>query len=356
MTSPHHSGHQLIGLALLALLLIVSLETAAKFQLDYAVPLPPPPKNGLSQLVWIRDQFGYANPNVIIVVRDTNSYLWALAYAGGLIYFGNLFYLLANQTDYGLLKSPDSAIRSDYLGSIQKLWVSGALGNLDSGKYSILVPSEIYEPDVLEMQVLRLLGGGILSVDQTSQSRIKQLFAAWTNARSSNDILKAAAPYLAIDPLVDCSTYSSVISTSSQVTINVASNFTDNSRCSLHVTTGTLPDAMLYATLNGKGTWNLTNESYVGFYFRGTTNSTRDYSFTILLSSAPEYSSFYYYTVADQGLWDGGVHGLVIPLSEFEAIGNPGLSSIDSIRLGVYTGQGGTFNYSLEYLVAAHSI
>ena len=341
----------MLVLAIAIMVIIVSAEFSAQFQVDFAVPWSPPSQAGLSELAWIRDHFGFDNPSVIIVVRDPSSYLWALAYNGGLIYFGNLLYLLSNRTDYSMLNNSDPQVRSDYIGSIQRLWTYGVLKKIDSGNYLILLPSALYNPDVLEVQALAAYGGGVLSVRQMTNVSLQKLFAAWTLARSTNDILGAARSYLAFNPIAYCITYSNWASTSSRTTVEVAQNFTNVFPCSLHVTAIAVKDLADYAFLNG--TWNLKNESYIGFYFKGTVDSTGTFFLTVLLGSAPNYTSYYYYDVIDKSLWDGKIHGLVLQLSLFQSRDSPDLSSISSVQFGVYSVEGGVFDYSLEYVVVA---
>ncbi len=338
-----------LGIAIMVI--IVSAEFSAEFQVDFAVPRSPPSQAGLSELTWIREHLGYDNPRVIIVVRDPSSYLWALAYNGGLIYFGDLFYLLTNQTDYSLLNNSDPQVKSDYIGSIQRLWIYGVPRKIDSGTYLILVPSDLYNPDVLEMQTLAAYGGDVFSVRQMTTINLQQLFAAWTHARSTNDILGAATPYLVVNPVANCTAYSNWASASSTTTVRIEQNFTNVFPCSLSVTTKATKDSAQYASLNG--IWNLANETYIGFYFKGKANSTGDFSLTILLSSAPNYTSYYYYNMIGPGMWDGTVRGLVLQLSRFQSRDSPDLSSISSVQFGIYSVEGGSFEYSLEYLVLA---
>jgi len=340
-----------LGIAIMVI--IVSAEFSAEFQVNFAVPRAPPSQTGLSELLWIRDHSGYDNLSVIIVVRDPSAYLWALAYNGGFIYFGDLFYLLTNQTDYGFLNNKDPQIRSDYIGSVQKLWIYGVLKQINSGKYVILVPSDLYRPDVLEIQALTQFGGGVYSARQMTHDSLQQLFAAWTLARSTNDILAGATPYVTIDPVANCSSYSNWTSTSSTTRVRIAQNFTKLSPCSIQVTTIAAKDSAQYVKLDG--TWNLMNEAYIGFYFKGTTNSSGSYWLTLLINSAPDYSSYYYYDVMDQNLWDGTVRSVVLELSQFQIRGSPNLSSVSSIQLGIYSVKGGTFAYDLQYLVSAHN-
>ena len=340
-----------LGIAIMAI--IVSAEFSAEFQVNFAVPRAPPSQTGLSELLWIRDHSGYDNLSVIIVVRDPSAYLWALAYNGGFIYFGDLFYLLTNQTDYGFLNNKDPQIRSDYIGSVQKLWTYGVLRQINSGKYVVLVPPDLYQPDVLEIQALTQVGGGVYSARQMTDAILQQLFAAWTLARSTNDILAAATPYITIDPVANCTSYSNWTSTSSTTLVQVAQNFTKLSPCSMHVTTKAAKDSAQYVKLYG--TWNLMNEAYIGFYFKGTANSSGSYLLTLLINSAPDYSSYYYYNLIDQSLWDSTVRGVVLELSQFQIRGSPNLSSVSSIQLGIYSVEGGPFDYNLQYLVAAHN-
>jgi hypothetical protein len=315
-------------------------------------PCPDPPSQaGLSELSWIRDHLGFDNPHVIIVVRDPSSYLWALAYNGGLIYFGNLFYLLTNKTDYSLLNNSDPQVRSDYIGSIQRLWIYGVPGKIDSGSFLILVPSDLYNPDVLEIQTLAAYSGGVFSVRQMTTNTLQQLFAAWTRARSTNDILGAATPYLIINPIANCTAYSNWASASSTTTVRVEKNFTNVFPCSVHISTKATKDSAQYTFMNGK--WNLANESYIGFYFKGKANSTGDFLLTFLLSSAPNYTSYYYYNLIDASMWDGTVRGIVLQLSRFQSRDSPDLSSISSVQFGVYSAEGGSFEYSLAYVVLA---
>jgi hypothetical protein len=331
--------------------IIVSAEFSAEFQVNFAVPRAPPSQAGLSELTWIRDHFGFDNPSVILVVRDPSSYLWALAYNGGLIYFGDLFYLLTNQTDYRFLNNTDPQIRSDYVGSIQRLWIYGVPRKIDSGSYLILVPSDLYNPDVLEMQTLAAYGGGVLFVRQMTTDNLQQLFAAWAHSRSTNDILGAAAPYLAINPIANCTAYSNWASASLATTVRLEQNFTNIFPCSLSVTTKATKDSAQYVILNG--IWNLANETYVGFYFKGKANSTGDFFLTILLSSTPNYTSYYYYNMIDAAMWDGTVRGFVLHLSRFQSRDSPDLSDISSFQFGIYSAEGGSFEYSIEYVVLA---
>ena len=340
-----------LGIAIMAI--IVSAEFSAEFQVNFAVPRDPPSQTGLSELSWIRDHFGYDNLSLIIVVRDPSAYLWALAYNGGLIYFGDLFYLLTNQTDYSFLNNHDPQIRSDYIGSVQKLWIYGVLRQINSGKYLILVPSDLYQPDVLEIQALTPFGEGVYSARHMTPQGLQQLFSAWTLAKSTNDILAEATPYITIDSIANCTSYSNWTSASSRTNVQFAENFTKVSPCSIHVTTNAPKDSALYVKLDG--TWNLINESYIGFYFKGTTNSSRTYWLTLLINSAPDYASYYYYNVIDQSIWDGTVRSVVLELSQFQILGSPNLSSVSSIQLGIYSLEGGTFTYNLQYLVAAHN-
>ncbi len=340
-----------VGIAIMVI--IVSAEFSAEFQVDFAVPRSPPSQAGLSELSWIRGHFGYDNLSIIIVVRDPSAYLWALAYNGGFIYFGDLFYLLTNQTDYSFLKNSDPQVRSDYIGSIQKLWTYGVLQEIKSGKYLILVPPALYAPDVLEIQALTPFGGGVLSARQMTSANLQNLFAAWTLAKSTNDILTSAMPYIAIRPAANCTEYSGWTSTSSTTTVAVVQNFTRYSPCSVHVATTATKDSAQYVTLNG--IWNIVNEAYIGFYFKGTANSRGSYMLTVLLSSAPGYSSYYYYNVIEESLWDGTLQGVVLVLSQFQSRGSPDLSSISSVRIGIYSVEQGTFEYNLQYLVIAHN-
>ena len=340
-----------LGIAIMAI--IVSAEFSAEFQVNFAVPRSPPSQTGLDELSWIRDRFGYDNLSVIIVVRDPSAYLWALAYNGGFVFFGDLFYLLANRTDSSFLNNRDPQIRSDYIGSIQKLWIYGVLKQIDSGKYMILVPSELYRPDVLELQALTQFGGGVFAARQMTHENLQQLFTAWTLARSTNDVLAAATPYIAMDPVANCTRYSSWTSASSATRPTYAQNFTKLSTCSIHVATNAARDSAQYVRLNG--TWNLMNEAYVGFYFKGTASSTGAYWFTLLISSGPNYSSYYYYNVLNESLWDGTVRSVVLELSQFQGHGSPDLSSVSSVQFGVYSVEGGIFDYNLEYLVTAHN-
>jgi len=261
--------------------------------------------------------------------------------------------LLTNQTDYGFLNNKDPQIRSDYIGSVQKLWIYGVLRQINSGKYVILVPSDLYRPDVLEIQALTQFGGGVYSARQMTPESLQQLFAAWTFARSTNDILAAATPYVTIDTIANCTSYSDWTSTSSTTIVQFALNFTNLSPCSMHVTTLAARDSAQYVKLDG--TWNLMNEAYIGFYFKGTTNSSGSYWLTLLINSAPDYSSYYYYNLIDQRLWDGTVRSVVLELSQFQIRGSPSLSSVSSIQLGIYSVEGGPFGYNLQYLVVAHN-
>lgn len=353
MTSLHPSASRILVLGIAIMAIIVSAEFSAEFQVNFAVPRAPPSQTGLSELTWIRNHSGYDNLSVIIAVRDPSAYLWALAYNGGFVYFGDLFYLLTNHTDYGFLNNKDPQIRSDYIGSVQKLWIYGVLKAIFSGKYTIFVPSDLYQPDVLERQALTQFGGGVYSVRQISDNSLQQLFAAWTLARSTNDILGGAAPYITIDPIANCTSYSNWTSISAATSVRVAQNFTGASPCSIHVMTTAKKDSTQYVELNG--TWNLLNQNYVGFYFKGTANSTGAYWLTLLINSAADYSSYYYYNVIDQSIWDGAVRSLVLELSQFQIQGSPDLSSVSSVQLGIYSAEGGTFSYNLQYLVAANN-
>jgi hypothetical protein len=341
----------LIALGVAVMVIIVSAEFSAEFQVNFAVPHPQPSQSGLSELMWIREHFGFDNQHIIIVVRDPTSYLWALAYDGGLIYFGNVLYLLANQTDYGLLNNPDPQIRSDYIGSWQRLWVYGVLQRINSGIYEVIVPSDLYKPDVLEMQSLIAVGEGLLQTRTMDSANISTLLEAWNLARTTNDFIGPSTPYLNINPLADCGAYSSWASTTSATSVRLAQNFTNASACSLHITTQEPEGATTYVTLNG--TWNLATIAYFGFYFKGTANSSSAHSLNILLSSTADYSSYYYYEATDESLWGGSVNGVVLNLTQFQTKGFPDLSSISSIRFGTYSIDNTRFDYSLQYLMTA---
>jgi len=345
---------RLFFLGIAIMVIIVSAEFSAEFQLDFAVPQSPPPATGLSELLWIRNHFGYDNPDVITVVRDPSSYLWALAYVGGLVYFGNLLYLLANQTDYGVLNNKDPQVRSDYIGSLQRLWVYGALQKIDSGRYTVLVPFDLYHPDVLEAQALASSGAGVFQAKPVDQARILKLLDDWNLARSTNDILGVASHYIVVDPLANCSAYSGWVQSDWATSVTLVQNITNVSDCSLHIMTKVSKGATIYATLNG--TWDISNETYIGFYFKGTTNSTGGYQLNILLSSATGYTSYYYYETTDTTLWDGRVQGIVLQLSQFQTIDSPHLTSISSVRFGIYSVDNAIFDYKLQYLVAAHNM
>jgi len=341
----------LLALGVAVMIIIVSAEFAAEFQVNFAVPHPQPSQSGLSELIWIRDHFGYDNQHIIIVVRDPSSYLWALAYNGGLVYFGNVLYLLANQTDYSLLNSPDPQIRSDYIGSWQRLWVYGVLQRINSGTYQIILPSDLYKPDVLEMQSLVAVGEGLLETRIMDSVSISRLLEAWNLAKTTNDFIGASSPYLKIYPLADCGAYNSWASTTSATSVRLAQNFTNASACSVHITTRQPKGATVYVTLNG--TWDLSTLAYFGFYFKGKANSTSLHLLNILLSSVADYSSYYYYEAREESLWGGSVNGVVLDLSQFQTKGFPDLSSISSIRFGTYSIDNASFDYSLQYLMTA---
>ena len=343
------------GMTTLALIMVIvlSVEIAAKYEVDFAVPRSPPTTTGLTQLEWIRNHFGYDNRSVIIVIRDTNSYLWALAYNGGLIYFGNLLYLLANQTDYGLLTNTNLEIRSDYIGSIQRLWVYGALQGINSGKYLIVVPTDLYKPDALEIQALSTLSGGVLRSRQVDHSYLQGLFESWNRAKSTNDLLGNISPYVNIYPLANCLTYSNWVSTNGVARVMIVQNFTNISTCSLHVIARVTGNAVTKIALNG--TWNLLSDQFLGFYFKGTSNSTGQYYMEVTLKSSSDPNSYYYYNFTDKSIWDGAIHGFVLELSQFQAVGVPGLSSISAIDFEISSSEPGVFDYGLQYLMTASS-
>jgi len=347
------SMDRMLGFLIIALTIGISAEIAIQYELDYAVPWSPPNANGLSELSWIRSHFGFFNDKVIVVVRDTSSYLWELAYDGGLVYFGNVFYLLTNQTDYSLLNNTNAVIRNAYIGSTQRLWTYGVLRNPDSRHYTILVPSDIYGPDPIERQVLSPIGGGVYSVKDVSAFQLQRLFSAWLSAHTSGDLINSARPFLTISPLVPCSMFSNWFRISSTERISVTEGF-KTAACSLNVSTTVNGEAALYVQLSNQQIWNLQNYSYVGFYFKGTANSSSAHSLTLLLSGDTGFSSYFFYTINDASLWDGNVHGILLPLDSFGIKGNANLRAIESIDVGIYTNNGGTFAYGLESVSYTH--
>ncbi len=70
MTSFHFSTGRMLVLGIAIMVIIVSAEFSAEFQVNFAVPRAPPSQTGLPELLWIRDHSGYDNLSVIIVVRD----------------------------------------------------------------------------------------------------------------------------------------------------------------------------------------------------------------------------------------------------------------------------------------------
>ncbi len=352
MTSYVLTAHRVLLVAIAMMVIVVSVEFSGEFQVNFAVPWVPPSQRGLTELQWIRAHFGYDNLKVITVVRNASAYLWALAYVGGLVFFGDLLYLLANQTDYYLLNNSDLQVRSSYIGSIQRLWTYGVLRDIDSGKYTILVPFDLYNPDVLEMQALAPAGVNVLQARQLDPVAKRNLLGAWNLAISTGNFVRPLSSYVAVNSMAECAAYPGWVSTTLETTVRVAQNFTNESRCSLHIVTTVRAGETVYVVLNG--TWNLATESYIGFYLKGTTSSRGNYQLNLLLNSDQGYVSYYIQTFTDVSLWDGNVHGIVRELSRFQTQGSPDLSSIHSTEFGIYSANDGVFDYALQYLITAH--
>jgi len=344
--------NRVLSMALVGVILVFSFEIAIRYQVNYAIPWSPPSKEGISELTWIRDHFGFDNLHTIVVVRDIASYLWALDYDGGLVYFGNLLYLMTNHTDYSLLNNPDGAVRNAYLGSIQKLWSYGALRDIRNANYSIVVPMQLYAPDPIELQALTSAGPGIAIARALTDSMLVSLYNAWNLAISSKDMLTAASSFLHVRTLIDCSTYAKWSAISRSTTLSVG-NQLGHAVCSLHAVSSAVAQATLYLQLNLGVPTNLSNQSYVGFYFNGTTNSKGRSALNILFSTDSGFSSFLSYSITDKGIWDGDVHGILLPLFSFGEHGNPQWSSITSIDVGVYTEAGGSYTYAFGGFVVA---
>jgi hypothetical protein len=342
-----------LGVAFIFTVLLLSFETAIKYQDNYAVPWSPPSSEGLSELTWIRNHFGYDNLRTIIVVRDIASYLWVLDYDGGLIYYGNLFFLLKNQTDYSLLNSSDGAIRNAYIGSIQKLWSYDVLQNLQKYNYTVVVPVQLYQPDPIESQALMPLGPGIDVAKNLTGSMLNVLFNSWNLARSSRDMLGAASSLLRVSPLASCASYPLWTSISSSVRLSIGSGVV-GSNCNVQADTNAVPQSTLYLQLSLSVPFDLANQSYVGFYFNGTTDSKGQSSLNVVFSSDMGFDSFFSYSFTDKSVWEPGLQGLLIPLFSFHLHGQPSWSSIGAIDVGVYSQLGGHYAFSFgEILVAS---
>ena len=201
------------------------------------------------------------------------------------------------------------------------------------------------------MQSLVAVGEGLLETRIMDSVSISRLLEAWNLAKTTNDFIGASSPYLKIYPLADCGAYNSWASTTSATSVRLAQNFTNASACSVHIITRQPKGATTYVTLNG--TWDLATIAYFGFYFKGKANSTSFHLLNVLLSSAADYSSYYYYEARDESLWGGSVNGVVLDLSQFQTKGFPDLSSISSIRFGTYSIDNASFDYSLQYLMTA---
>ncbi len=352
MSSKTKKAKRVIAIALMCAIFAFSFETALRYEANYAIPWSPPTSEGISELTWIRETFGFDNLHTIVVVRDISSYLWALNYDGGLVYFGNVLYLMKNATDYSLLNNPDGAIRNAYLGSIQKLWSYGVLKNIHSANYSIVIPVQLYAPDPIELQALIQLGPGVAQARALTASTLDSLYNAWNLATSSKDMLTFASPFLNVRSLADCSTYTHWSSISTSTTFSLGGAL-GQSNCSLNAVTKAAPQGTLYLQLDLQGPTNLLNQSFLGLYFKGSAPSQGQTSLVILLSNDDGFLSFFSYTILDKGLWDGSVHGIVLPFFSFVSHGTPQWSSIRSVNIGVYSELGGTFTYSIGGLVTA---
>jgi hypothetical protein len=123
--------------------------------------------------------------------------------------------------------------------------------------------------------------------------------------------------------------------------------------CSVHVSVVAEKDATLYIQLRKAIPWNLVNATYLGLYFRGSAIANGGYSLILLLSTDEGFSSYYVYQTQDVSLWDGRIHGILIPTDDFQRVGSPRWNMIRSLDIGVYSSQGGNFDYNFEYLVSA---
>jgi hypothetical protein len=350
MTS--HWVTRVLAIALVLLTVVLSLEIAIRYERDYAVPWNPLSESGLSELQWIRNHFGYNNPSVIVVIRDLSSYLWMLAYTGDLSYFGNVLYLLNNQTSDPITDGASGAIRSAYVASLQRLSTNDVLRHVNASNYRILVPSALYGPDPIERQILTPIGGDVYAVRESSLAELRTLLSSWNSARTSGDMIEWASPLLKITPLVPCNNYSrwTPISNTEKVMVGHAFNA---SNCSLHVEISVDGSGALYVQLAPPSHWNLGNETYLGFYFQGAAHVRGTYSLTILLSKDNGFTRYYFYTLQEPSIWDGNIHGILIPLDSFDPVGAPLWTDLGSINVGVYTSTGGTFAYDFGYAIVA---
>jgi hypothetical protein len=320
----------------LAYVIVFSLNIAVDYQNNYLVPWSPPTEEGMREIEWIVNAYGYGNDSVIIVVREHNIFLWMLAQTGGFIYFGNLLYLLANKIEEKLLNSSDLVTRNAYIGARQRLWIDGVLENFNPNRYTIVVTEHTYAPDFIELQLLEPIHKGIYLVKKMSEQEIERWFNFWNEIKTSNDLVKAAKNILVTSVLDAGDTAENWFSWTPQVTIDIDPIIKKVGSGSIKVRMNLDGSTPLYvACENRVSSWNFSNEGFIGFYFMSNITLEQDVWLVIVLDvERAVFKSYYAYAVMDK-LESDTWHGLVISLNEFNSRGSPTLSSIRSIAFGI---------------------
>jgi len=158
---------------LTAIVIVTSLQTAISWQNSIAINPYILDENQLEEINWIRNNFGVANPRLIVVVKDYNSAVNIASYVSpAAIYFGNLPYLLMNLSE-PLDLVPDVPL---YCFGLQSLQLINALNNSLTERYTVVLTEHTYKPSAIEKRFLKEIHKGIYIVPKLSNSDKINLF------------------------------------------------------------------------------------------------------------------------------------------------------------------------------------